>query len=75
MATGCPCPVPSRSRFRIRDETGSIVSYTGKESGTDEENATLQTPGLTVCLCVCFSGEELEYHLKDLRPATDYHVR
>lgn len=26
-------------------------------------------------VCVCFSGEELEYHLKDLRPATDYHVR
>uniref|UniRef100_A0A671XG27 Fibronectin type III domain containing 3Ba n=1 Tax=Sparus aurata TaxID=8175 RepID=A0A671XG27_SPAAU len=22
-----------------------------------------------------YSGEELEYHLKDLRPATDYHVR
>uniref|UniRef100_A0A3P8UYA1 Fibronectin type III domain containing 3Ba n=1 Tax=Cynoglossus semilaevis TaxID=244447 RepID=A0A3P8UYA1_CYNSE len=24
---------------------------------------------------VIYSGEELEYHLKDLRPATDYHVR
>ncbi|XP_022078744.2 fibronectin type III domain containing 3Ba [Acanthochromis polyacanthus] len=24
---------------------------------------------------VVYSGEELEYHLKDLRPATDYHVR
>jgi len=29
-----------------------------------------------VCVCVCvFSGEELECNLKDLRPATDYHVR
>ncbi|NXU98017.1 FND3B protein, partial [Cettia cetti] len=24
---------------------------------------------------IIYSGEELEYHLKDLRPATDYHVR
>lgn len=27
------------------------------------------------CVCLCYSGEELEFHLKDLRPASDYHVR
>uniref|UniRef100_A0A8C1G0Y1 Fibronectin type III domain containing 3Bb n=1 Tax=Cyprinus carpio TaxID=7962 RepID=A0A8C1G0Y1_CYPCA len=33
------------------------------------------TNRLSLSVCLCFSGEELQYTLNDLRPATDYHVR
>uniref|UniRef100_A0A673J4G9 Fibronectin type III domain-containing protein 3B-like n=1 Tax=Sinocyclocheilus rhinocerous TaxID=307959 RepID=A0A673J4G9_9TELE len=36
---------------------------------------TLSDKGRNGQYCVIYSGEELECNLKDLRPATDYHVR
>uniref|UniRef100_A0A665WQY2 Fibronectin type-III domain-containing protein n=1 Tax=Echeneis naucrates TaxID=173247 RepID=A0A665WQY2_ECHNA len=78
ILTGCQCPAPTRSLSQIRGEMESIASYTGRRNtnmlllSSDKEH--WGDIG-AVFVCPRLSGEELEYHLKDLRPATDYHVR
>ncbi|TNN34773.1 Fibronectin type III domain-containing protein 3B [Liparis tanakae] len=44
-------------------------------SGTPVYEVSLSDKGRDGKYRLLYSGEELEYHLKDLRPAMDYYVR
>uniref|UniRef100_A0A673MY20 Fibronectin type III domain-containing protein 3B-like n=1 Tax=Sinocyclocheilus rhinocerous TaxID=307959 RepID=A0A673MY20_9TELE len=75
-----PIHVPPGYVSQVTDRNGSgpCVSRTMRMSeGGFKESLHPSTPTnrLSLLVCLCFSGEELQYTLTDLRPATDYHVR
>uniref|UniRef100_A0A8C1Q3G0 Fibronectin type III domain containing 3Bb n=1 Tax=Cyprinus carpio TaxID=7962 RepID=A0A8C1Q3G0_CYPCA len=68
-----PIHVPPGYVSQVTDRNGSgqCVSRTMRIM----LHPSTPTNRLSLLVCLCFSGEELQYTLTDLRPATDYHVR